>query len=52
MAEERQAGGAAVLEAEGLRKVFRDFWKRPRTVAVDGVSLRGGAGAGAPERTV
>ena len=28
------------FEASGLRKVFRDFWGRPRTVAVDGVSLR------------
>lgn len=30
---------APVLEADGLRKVFRDFWNRPRTTAVDGVSL-------------
>ncbi len=33
-----------VLEASGLRKVFRDFWGRPRTVAVDGVSLRAAPG--------
>ena len=33
-----------VLEANGLRKVFRDFWGRPRTVAVDGVSLRAAPG--------
>lgn len=33
-----------VLEATGLRKVFRDFWGRPRTVAVDGVSLRAAPG--------
>ena len=41
---EETTGGRATLEAEGLRKVFRDFWKRPRTVAVDGVSLRAGPG--------
>lgn len=29
-----------VLEASGLRKVFRDFWGRPRATAADGVSLR------------
>ena len=33
-----------VFEANGLRKVFRDFWGRPRTVAVDGVSLRAAPG--------
>jgi len=44
MDETRKEGGNATLEAEGLRKVFRDFWKRPRTVAVDGVSLRAGPG--------
>ena len=33
-----------VLEADGLRKVFRDFWGRPRTVAVDGLSLRAAPG--------
>ena len=33
-----------VFKATGLRKVFRDFWGRPRTVAVDGVSLRAGPG--------
>ena len=33
-----------VFEATGLRKVFRDFWGRPRTVAVDGVSLRAAPG--------
>lgn len=33
-----------VLEATGLRKVFRDFWGRPRTVAVDGVGLRADPG--------
>jgi len=33
-----------VLVAEGLRKVFRDFWRRPRTVAVDGVTLRAAPG--------
>lgn len=33
-----------VFEASGLRKVFRDFWGRPRTVAVDGVSLRAAPG--------
>ncbi|MBQ3809463.1 MAG: ABC transporter ATP-binding protein [Kiritimatiellae bacterium] len=32
------------FEATGLRKVFRDFWGRPRTVAVDGVSLRAAPG--------
>ena len=33
-----------VFEADGLRKVFRDFWGRPRTVAVDGLSLRAAPG--------
>ena len=33
-----------VLEADGLRKVFRDFWRRPRTEAVRGLSLRAGSG--------
>ena len=36
--------GAAVLEATGLRKTFRDFWGRPRTVAVESVSLRASPG--------
>lgn len=44
MDEVGKGNGRATLEAEGLRKVFRDFWKRPRTVAVDGVSLRAGPG--------
>ena len=35
---------AAVLEATGLRKTFRDFWGRPRTVAVQDVSLRASPG--------
>jgi len=29
----------AVIELEGVRKVFRDFWLRPTVVAVDGLSL-------------
>ena len=28
-----------VVEARGLRKVFRDFWRRPRVTAVDGLDL-------------
>ena len=35
---------APVLEADGLRKVFRDFWRRPRTEAVRGLSLRADRG--------
>ena len=29
-----------VIELEGVRKVFRDFWLRPTVAAVDGLSLR------------
>ncbi|MGI6496864.1 MAG: ABC transporter ATP-binding protein [Kiritimatiellia bacterium] len=29
----------AVVEARNLRKVFRDFWRRPRVMAVDGLDL-------------
>jgi len=28
------------VEVEGLTKVFRDFWMRPRIVAVDGISFK------------
>jgi ABC-2 type transport system ATP-binding protein len=34
----------AVIEAEGLTKVFSDFWMRRKAVAVDGVSFRVGRG--------
>lgn len=30
---------ANVIEAAGLRKVFRDFWGRPKAVAVDGIDF-------------
>lgn len=33
-----------MIEAEGLTKVFRDFWRRPRVRAVDGLSLSVGRG--------
>lgn len=29
----------AVIEVENLTKIFRDFWRRPRARAVDGISL-------------
>jgi len=29
----------ALIEVDGLTKVFRDFWMRPRIKAVDGISL-------------
>ena len=29
----------AVIHTQGLTKVFRDFWRRPRARAVDDVSL-------------
>ena len=28
-----------LIEAKGLKKVFRDFWRRPRVTAVDGLDL-------------
>lgn len=31
--------GEVIVEAENLTKVFRDFWRRPKKLAVDGVSL-------------
>jgi ABC-2 type transport system ATP-binding protein len=34
----------AVIEAEGLTKVFSDFWMRRKAVAVDGISFRVGRG--------
>lgn len=43
-AAEKPGTDAPALEAEGLRKTFRDFWGRARTKAVRGVSLRAGAG--------
>ncbi|OQW96876.1 MAG: hypothetical protein BWK77_03335 [Verrucomicrobia bacterium A1] len=33
-----------MVEAAGLTKVFRDFWRRPRVRAVDGLSLSVGRG--------
>lgn len=33
-----------MIEAAGLTKVFRDFWRRPRVRAVDGLSLSVGRG--------
>jgi ABC-2 type transport system ATP-binding protein len=33
-----------MVEAAGLAKVFRDFWRRPRVRAVDGLSLSVGRG--------
>jgi len=38
-ARDRSTSRPAV-ECRGLRKVFRDFWLRPRVVAVDGLDLR------------
>ena len=32
-------GRDAVVECRGVRKVFRDFWLRPRVTAVDGLDL-------------
>ena len=31
--------GEVIVEAENLTKVFRYFWRRPKKLAVDGVSL-------------
>jgi ABC-2 type transport system ATP-binding protein len=31
---------APVVEVHGLVKIFRDFWRRPRVNAVDGIDLR------------
>jgi ABC-2 type transport system ATP-binding protein len=31
---------APVIEARGLTKIFRDFWRRPRVVAVDRLDLQ------------
>ncbi len=38
------APGAALVEAVGLTKVFRDFWMRPKVKAVDRVDLQVHAG--------
>ncbi len=35
---------AAVVEAVNLKKIFRDFWRRPKKLAVDGVSFSIGSG--------
>ncbi len=40
MQDEAQETVPAAVEADGLVKVYRDFWKRPRVRAVDGFSLR------------
>lgn len=33
------AGASVAIEARGLKKTFRDFWRRPRVRAVDGISF-------------
>ena len=33
-----------IIELEGVKKTFRDFWLRPTVAAVDGLSLRVGRG--------
>ncbi len=35
-----RSSSVPVVECRGIRKVFRDFWLRPRVVAVDGLDLR------------
>ena len=30
---------APIVEASGLTKVFRDFWRRPRVRAVDSIAF-------------
>lgn len=37
-------GSKTVVETRGLRKVFRDFWRRPTVEAVKGLNLSVGAG--------
>lgn len=32
--------GQFVVDAVGLRKVFRDFWGRPKAIAVDGIDIQ------------
>ena len=39
-----RSDAAVVVEARGLAKTFRDFWRRPRVAAVDGLSLTVRAG--------
>lgn len=36
---ESNSESPTVVSAENLTKVFRDFWRRPKTLAVDGVGL-------------
>jgi len=40
MTENPQTVPAVAVETENLTKVFRDFWRRPKVVAVDGLDLK------------
>jgi ABC-2 type transport system ATP-binding protein len=39
IANETSQQGGRVVEVRGLTKVFRDFWRRPKVKAVDGLDL-------------
>ncbi|MBU0677194.1 MAG: ABC transporter ATP-binding protein [Verrucomicrobia bacterium] len=39
MSDEEKKTDVAVLRAENLTKIFRDFWRRPKVKAVDGISF-------------
>lgn len=39
MIEKRKQDGQAIVTAVNVSKTFRDFWRRPKQVAVDGISF-------------
>ena len=39
MQETKEQQGNSVVEVKGLTKIFRDFWRRPKVKAVDGLDL-------------